>query len=131
MLQKRLHFSLKTNRKAIAETRHPERNRQFNYIAQMAQRFAALSEPAISVDSKKKELIGNFYNCGRVWRRQAVKVRDHEFRSAADAIATPYGVYDVRANHGFVMVGTSHDTAKFAVDNIVCWLKSSVMQRYP
>ncbi len=71
LLKQRLHFSLKTNRKAIAETQHPDRNRQFQYIAHMAQRFAARGEPAISVDSKKKELIGNFYNHGQAWCRQA------------------------------------------------------------
>jgi hypothetical protein len=131
LLKQPLHFSLKANRKAIAETQHPDRDRQFQYIAQMEQRFAALGEPAISVDSKKKELIGNFYNRGRAWRRQAEKVRDHEFRSAADAIATPYGIYDVRVNHGFVIVGLSHDTAEFAVDNIVCWLKNLGLERYP
>lgn len=131
LLKKQLQFSLKANRKAVAETQHPNRDRQFNYIAQMDQRFAACGAPAISVDSKKKELIGNFYNPGRAWCRHAEKVSDHDFRSAASAIATPYGIYDVRANHGFVIVGTSHDTAEFAVDNIACWLKSSGVRRYP
>lgn len=130
LLKKRLHFSLKVNRKAIAETRHPDRNRQFNYIAKMDKRFATIGEPLISIDSKKKELIGNFYNAGRAWRRDAEKVSDHDFRSTASTLAIPYGIYDVRANHGFVVVGTSHDTAEFAVDNIAWWLKSSGARRY-
>jgi hypothetical protein len=131
LLKKQLHFSLKVNRKLIAATQDPNRDRQFKYLAKMNQRFAAVGEPSISVDSKKKELIGNFYNAGRAWRRQADKVGDHDFRSTATALATPYGIYDVRANHGLVVVGTSHDTPEFAVDNIVCWLKSSGATRYP
>jgi len=131
LLKKRLNFSLKANRKAIAETQHPDRDQQFKYIAKMNKHFAAIGEPALSVDSKKKELIGNFYNSGCTWRRHADKVNDHDFRSTAIAIATPYGIYDMRANHGFVVVGTSHDTSAFAVDNIVCWLRSSGTTRYP
>jgi len=131
LLKKQLNFSLKANRKAIAETQHPDRDRQFKYIAKMNKRFAAIGEPSISVDSKKKELVGNFYNRGRAWRRHADKVSDHDFRSTANAIATPYGVYDLHANHGFVIVGISHDTPAFAVDNIACWLKSLGTRRYP
>jgi hypothetical protein len=130
LLKKQLHFSLKGNRKAIAETQHPDRDRQFKYIAKMRKRFAAVGEPEISVDAKKKELIGNFYNPGRAWRRLLDKVGDHDFRSTARAIATPYGIYEKRVNRGFVVVGTSHDTAEFAVDNIVSWLKNSGMRRY-
>jgi len=131
LLKKQLHFSLQANRKAIAETQHPDRDQQFNYIAKMNKRFVALGEPSISVDSKKKELIGNFYNSGRAWRRHPDRVSDHDFRSTATALATPYGIYDVRTNHGFVIVGTSHDTAEFAVDNIACWLRSWGTTRYP
>jgi hypothetical protein len=121
---------LKGNRKAIAETQHPDRDRQFKYIAKTRKGFAAAGEPEISVDAKKKELIGNFYNPGRAWRRRVDKVGDHDFRSTATAIATPYGIYEKRANHGFVVVGTSHDTAQFAVDNIVSWLKNSGKRCY-
>ena len=131
LLKKQLHFSLKGNRKSIAGTQHPDRNQQFHYIAKMRKHFAAIGEPEISVDAKKKELIGNFHNPGRSWRRQAENVNDHDFRSTAIARATPYGIYDGRANQGFVVVGTSHDTAAFAVDNIASWLKSSGTTRYP
>lgn len=130
LLKKQLHFSLKGNRKAIAGTQHPDRDRQFKYIAQTRKRFAAAGEPEISVDAKKKELIGNFYNPGRVWRRLVDKVGDHDFRSTASAIATPYGIYEKRMNRGFVAVGTSHNTAEFAVDNIISWLKYSGLRRY-
>jgi hypothetical protein len=131
MLKKLLHFSLKANRKAIAETQHPDRDRQFKYLAKMKKRFEAIGEPSISVDTKKKELIGNFYNSGRTWRRQAEQVGDHDFRSTAIGIANPYGIYDWRANQGLVVVGISHDTAEFAVDSIVCWLKISGCILYP
>jgi len=131
LLKKKLYFSLKGNRKTIAETQHPDRDRQFHYITRMRKHFAAAGEPEISVDAKKKELIGNFYNPGRPWCRQAENVSDHDFRSTAIALATPYGIYDGRANQGFVVVGTSHETAAFAIDNIVCWLKSLGTTRYP
>jgi hypothetical protein len=130
-LLKQLEFSLKANRKSIAATQHPNRDRQFRYIAQMKKHFVSLGEPAISVDGKQKELIGNFYNPGRVWRRQADAVGDHDFRSTAIAITTPYGIYDVCVNDGFVVVGTSHDTPAFAVDSIVCWLINAGTRRYP
>jgi len=131
LLKKQMHFSLKANRKSIAGTQHPDRDQQFHYIAQTREHFAAMGQPEISVDAKKKELIGNFYNPGRSWCRQAENVSDHDFRSTASARATPYGIYDGRANQGFVVVGTSHDTADFAVDNIASWLKSTGTTRYP
>ncbi len=131
LLKKQLHFSLQGNRKAIAETQHPNREQQFQYIAKRRKHFARIGEPEVSVDTKKKELIGNFYNRGRVWRRHPEKVGNHDFRSTAIGIANPYGIYDGRANQGLVMVGTSHDTSEFAVDRIVCWLKRSGRVRYP
>lgn len=131
LLKKGLRFSLKGNRKTIAETQHPDRDQQFKYIAKMKKHFENVGEPAISVDTKKKELIGNFYNHGRVWRRQADEVGDHDFRSTAVGIANPYGIYNWRANQGLVVVGTSHDTSEFAVDCIVCWLKTSGRILYP
>jgi hypothetical protein len=131
LLKKQMHFSLKGNRKSIAGTQDPDRDQQFRYIAKMREHFAATGEPEISIDAKKKELIGNFYNSGRSWCRQAENVNDHDFRSASIARATPYGIYDGRANQGFVVVGTSHDTADFAVDNIASWLKISGTTRYP
>lgn len=131
LLKEQMHFSLKANRKSIAGTQHPDRDRQFHYIAKMRGHFAAMGQPEISVDAKKKELIGNFYNSGRSWCRQAENVNDHDFRSTSIARATPYGIYDGRANQGFVVVGISHDTANFAVDSIASWLKSTGPTRYP
>ncbi len=130
-LLKDMDFSLKANRKSIAGTQHPDRDQQFKYIAKMKKHFEALGQPRISVDSKKKELIGNFYNPGRVWCREAEPVRDHDFRSAALGIANPYGIYDPSRNDGMVLVGISHDTPEFAVDSIVAWLTTIGIERYP
>lgn len=131
LLKEQMHFSLKANRKSIAGTQHQDRDRQFHYIAKMREHFAAMGQPEISVDAKKKELTGNFYNSGCSWCRQAENVNDHDFRSTSIARATPYGIYDGRANQGFVVVGISHDTANFAVDSIASWLKSTGPTRYP
>ena len=118
-----LDFSLKCNRKSIAETQHPDRNQQFEYIAEMKRYFESQGHPGISIDSKKKELIGNFYNHGRTWCRDAELVNVHDFRSFATAIATPCGIYDYHHNDGMVVVGISSDTPEFAVDCVIWWLK--------
>lgn len=114
-------YSLKANRKSVATTQHPQRDIQFRYIWQVQQRFQQAGHPIISVDTKKKELIGNFKNSGRSWRKRAERVNDHEFRQDALAKAVPYGIYDVVHNDGYVYVGTSGDTATFAVDAIEQW----------
>jgi hypothetical protein len=108
-LLKQMDFRLRVNRKQIASTKSPDRNQQFLYIAQQKERFAAQGLPIISVDAKKKELIGNFKNTGAKWDRDPLLVKDHDFRSEAKALATPYGIYDMQANRGSVFVGTSHD----------------------
>lgn len=120
-LLKQQHYSLKANRKSIATTQHPQRDLQFRYIRRIQQRFIQAGHPVISVDTKKKELIGNFKNAGRSWRRSAELVNDHEFLQDAVAKAVPYGIYDVVHNQGYVYVGTSGDTATFAVDAIEQW----------
>ncbi len=130
-LLKGMGYSLRGNRKAIAETQHPDRNEQFKIIAEMKERFADLGQPIISVDSKKKELIGNFKNPGRIWGKKAKKVLVHDFRSSAVGKANPYGIYDIIANNGTVVVGTSYDTPEFAVESIEWWLILSGWKRYP
>lgn len=92
---------------------------------------APAARPIISVDSKKKELIGPFKNPGVKWDREAERVKDHDFRSEADALATPYGIYDLNANCGTVFVGTSHHTPGFAVDCIEKWRRTEGRKRYP
>lgn len=129
-LLKDIGYSLKANRKTIAGTQHQDRNQQFEIIGEMKKRFISLGQPVISVDSKKKELIGNFRNSGRRWRKEADRVFDHDFRSMADGIANPYGIYDPIANSGVVVVGTSYDTPQFAVESIELWLSSSGWNHY-
>jgi Rhodopirellula transposase DDE domain len=130
-LLKEMDFKLRVNRKQIASTKNPERNQQFLYIAEQRERFSNQCLPIISVDTKKKELIGNFKNAGAKWDRQPVLVKDHDFSSEADGLAIPYGIYDTQANRGAVFVGTSHDTPAFAVDAIAQWWVKEGIQRYP
>lgn len=120
-LLKQQGYSLKANRKSVATTLHPQRNEQFGYIARLKRRFIQAGHPVISVDTKKKELIGNFKNAGQTWTQQADVVNDHEFPVDAVAKAVPYGIYDIVHNQGFVYVGISGDTAAFAVDAIERW----------
>lgn len=114
-------FLLRTNRKCLAGTHHPERNRQFRYLAQQRRRFLTKGWPVISVDGKKKELIGNFKNPGQCYRRHTRKVLDHDFRRYAVGVGIPYGIYDEGRNAGYVRIGTSHETAAFAVATIRQW----------
>ncbi len=123
-------FSLKANRKCVVRTQHPDRNRQFEIIAETRKRFEDRGQPIISVDSKKKELIGNFKNPGRTWCREAEQVLDHDFRSYADGLATPYGIFEPCFNAGTVVLGVSSDTSAFAVDCIELWLTEFAPKRY-
>lgn len=128
---KDLRFSLRANRKSISRASAPDRDEQFSYIAEQRTSFAKHGLPIVSVDSKKKEMVGNFKNAGRAWNQTPVKVNDHDFRSDAKGMATPYGIYDVRANRGTVFVGSSHDTPEFAADNIRRWWVREGRKRYP
>jgi hypothetical protein len=114
-------FSLRSNRKSISDATSPERNKQFEYIAYLRESYAQEGHPIISVDTKKKELVGLFKNPGSTWQRQSIPVNDHDFRSQAEGIAVPYGVYELLLNRGHVFVGTSFETAEFATDSIVRW----------
>jgi Rhodopirellula transposase DDE domain len=129
-LLKQLDYRLRVNHKRVSRGSGPDRNEQFEYIAEQRTRFAGLDLPIVSIDSKKRELVGNFKNPGTAWRRTPDLVNDHDFRSEAEGIAIPYGVYDLRANRGTVFVGTSHDTPDFAVDNLIRWWQLEGLQRY-
>lgn len=132
-----LGYSLQANRKKIALSgkgslqQRTDRDLQFRRICRMRGRFARNQDPIISVDTKKKELIGNFKNSGRLWRDQPCDVADHDFPSYAEAKIAPYGIYDTIANKGSVYLGLSHDTAAFAVDSICSWWKQYGSVRYP
>ena len=126
-------YSLQAPKKTIEGKQHPDRNAQFEYINGKAQACIELGLPFISVDTKKKELVGNFKNAGRDWQPQdAPELVDvHDFPSDAVGKAIPYGVYDVAANAGFVNVGIDHDTPVFAVTSIETWWKRMGSKRYP
>ena len=130
-LLKDLDFSLRVNRKQIARTSAPDRNEQFEYIAAQRTRFTEEALPIVSIDSKKKELVGNFKNLGTTWRQTPALVSDHDFRSDAVAVVTPFGIYDMGVNRGTVFVGTSHNTPEFAADNLVRWWETEGQARYP
>ena len=129
-LLKTLHYSLKVNHKKIASGSSPDRNAQFEYIAAHRKRCEEQGIPVISVDTKKKELVGNFKNSGAAWNKKAVAVKDHDFRSEGLGMASPYGIYDVHANTASVVVGTSHDTPQFAVASIEKWWRYQGKRRY-
>ena len=114
-------YSLRVNIKRFTGPPHADRDRQFQYIEKQKARFLKAGWPVISVDTKKKELVGNFKNDGQSWCRQAEQVNAHDFRQDASARAVPYGLYVLNQNRGFVYVGTSADTPEFAVDAIARW----------
>lgn len=124
-------YSLQANVKQEAGKQHPERDRQFHYMR--AQRTAHLErhQAVISVDTKKKELVGNFKNSGRVWCQMPEVVDAHDFPQDAVGRAAPYGIYDVRHNCGTVYIGQSADTPRFAVDNIAHWCATELPERFP
>lgn len=130
-LLKRMDFSLKVNKKRALGSNHPERDTQFEYIASQRREFAVAGLPIISVDTKKKELIGEFRNSGKIWCRQSEEVSEHDFPSLAVCRAVPYGIYDVTKNKGYVFVGTAADTPEFAVDTITKWWELEGRVEYP
>jgi DDE family transposase len=124
-------YSLRVNQKQLATDASPDRNTQFLYIRDLRDRFQRRGLPIISVDTKKRELVGNFKNPGARWDRDPRLVNDHDFRSDATGVAIPHGLYDVRANRGCVTVGVSHDTPAFAARAIARWWQHDGRARYP
>lgn len=126
-------YSLQANAKTREGTSHPDRNAQFEYINGLVQRFTGRNQPAISIDTKKKELVGDFKNAGREWLPQGrpQEVRVHDFLDKAKGKAIPYGVYDILNNQGWVSVGIDHDTAQFAANSIRRWWKEMGSRRFP
>lgn len=126
-----LGFSLRTCRKQQAGLQNPDRDRQFRYLVRMRKLYLAKGLPVISVDGKKKEWVGNFQNAGRTWRRRARHVLDHDYPSWALGQAIPAGIYDIGHNDGYVVVGTSHETAAFLTAAIGRWWRVVGRRRYP
>jgi transposase len=130
-------YSLQSNRKTIEGKQHPDRNAQFEYIVRRIKSQQRADQPALSVDTKKKEIIGKYKNPGRTWRRQGqpIEVQTHDFPEKDDQgktiKAVPYGVYDIGRNEAWVNVGITHDTAQFAVASIRTWWRRLGRRRYP
>ena len=126
-------YSLQANRKTREGPQHPDRDAQFQYLNTQVRRLQHQHRPAISVDTKKKELVGDFKNAGREWRPndQPEVVRVHDFIIPENGKAVPYGVYDLARNEGWVSVGIDHDTARFAVHAIRRWWKMMGRRAYP
>jgi len=128
-----LGYSLQANRKTREGASHPDRHAQFEHLNSKVKRYLGSKDPVISVDTKKKELVGDFKNGGRELRPKGdpEKVRVHDFLDKELGRATPYGIYDIARNAGWVSVGVDHDTAEFAVQSIRRWWRSMGMQTYP
>jgi hypothetical protein len=126
-------YSLQANRKTREGASHPDRDAQFAHINDEVMRFQRRGQPAISVDTKKKELVGDFKNAGREWqpRGKPVEVQTHDFPDPKMKKAIPYGVYDLTRNEGWVSVGIDHDTARFATASIRRWWRKMGRRRYP
>ena len=120
-LLNKLKLGLVANRKSLTGPKHPDQDRQFRYIHRVRDHYLKAGYPVISVDTKNKELIGDFANKGRTWRQSAEQVNAHDFRSDALGRAVPYGIYDLTHNQGTVYVGHSYDTPEFAVHAIAQW----------
>jgi hypothetical protein len=120
-LLRMLNYGLLSNRKSLIKSDHPDRDLQFRYLDRIKHAFLAAGLPVISVDTKEKELIGDFFNKGQTWRQEAEQVLVHDFRTDALGLAVPYGIYDLTHNQGYVYVGTSADTSEFAVCAIAQW----------
>ena len=123
-------FSLRINRKSIATNSSPKRDLQFQWIASLRTRFERQGLPVISVDTKKREMLGNFKQAGAKWDRSSVEVNDHDFLSDATGVGISYGIYDPRYNRGMVAVGVSHDTSAFAAHAIATWWKREGSEHY-
>ncbi len=132
-LLRQMNYSLQGNRKTEEGEDHPDRDAQFRHINRQVQGALRQGQPVISVDTKKKELVGNFHNAGQQWREKglAERVAGHDFPDPSLPRAYPYGIYDLAQNTGFVNVGTDHDTASFAVASIRGWWRKEGRRLYP
>lgn len=120
-----------TPKRKSLPAQHPDRNQQFEYIEAQIARFRAAGQPIISVDTKKKELIGEFKQAGKTWVKEPIEVNVHDFPTQAVGRAVPYGIYDLQRNEGAVYIGQSADTPDFAVTAVSQWVKDQVDTHYP
>lgn len=130
-LLRKHHYVKRKARKATAMGHHPDRNAQFEHIVQLKQTYRESENPIVSMDTKKKELLGNFYRPGQLYTQEVVNTFDHDFPSAALGVVIPHGLYDLKRNQGHVNLGTSHDTSEFACDSLRRWWESQGQAAYP
>jgi hypothetical protein len=132
-LLQEMDYSLQANRKTLEVTSHPDRNAQFEYLYHRVRSFQDRGQPVVSIDTKKKELVGNFKNSGGEWRPkgQPEEVRSKDFKDKLLGKVAPYGVYDLTANDGWVSVGIDHDTARFATESVKRWWSRMGSKVYP
>jgi Rhodopirellula transposase DDE domain len=131
LLKKHDYVKRKAQKSQTMGPRHPDRNAQFQNIARLKQEYLQAGEPVISMDTKKKELLGNFYREGKLYTREVIGVFDHDFPGAASGVVFPHGLYDVGLNRGHINLGTSHETSQFACDSIERWWRRKGRKRYP
>src|SRR5688572_1299539 len=128
-----LHFGYKRRKasKVLAMGSHPDSDTQFEKITRLKRQFFRAGEPVISMDTKKKELLGNFARPGELYAQAAVQVYDHDFGGQSRGVVIPHGIYDLARNYGQVTLGTSHDTSQFAIDSLLRWWNQQGSRDYP
>jgi hypothetical protein len=131
LLKKHGYVKRKARKKVEMGPRHPDRNAQFQNIARLKDEYLAAGQPVLSIDTKKKELLGSFYRDGRLYTQEAIEVFDHDFPSAASGVVFPHGLYDVGRNCAHINLGTSHETSQFACDSIERWWQQQGRVQYP
>ena len=131
LLQKHGYVKRKARKVKAMGPRHPDRNAQFENIARLRKEYLEAGDPVLSVDAKKKELLGNFYREGKLYAQQPIEVFDHDFPGAAVGAVYPHGIYDLGRNCGHINLGTSHETSEFACDSIAQWWENYGRAQYP
>jgi hypothetical protein len=131
LLRKHRYRRRKALKKRTMGPRHPDRNAQFENIARLKREYLAAGLPVVSIDTKKKELIGDFYREGVIETQATIEVNDHDFASMASGTVIPHGIYDVGLNRGFVHLNTSHDTSELACDSLAAWWEGHGRSAYP
>ena len=131
LLKKHGYVKRKARKAKAMGPRHPDRNAQFENIAQLKAGHLKAGQPVLSIDAKKKELLGNFYRDGQLYTQEAIEVFDHDFPGAASGAVFPHGIYDVGLNRGHINLGTSHETSQFACESIERWWQQHGWVQYP
>lgn len=130
-LMRRNKFVLRQSQKKKSFKQDPDRNTQFEHIAQLKSQYLEAGQPVVSIDTKKKELLGNFYRAGKLYTQKTIEVLDHDFPSYAEGKVVPHGIYDIGLNKAHINLGTSRDTTEFACDSLAMWWNTQGRQDHP